>query len=123
MAHFAQIDENSIVQQVIVIANEDCDGGVFPESESPGQEFISNLGLQGNWKQTSYNSNFRKQYAGIGYSYYEDGDVFITPKPFPSWKLDENFDWEAPVPMPTEGSWTWNEELGDWEEVYIPIPE
>lgn len=71
MAHFAQIDENNMVQQVIVIDNEDCSGGEFPDSEPAGQEFISSLGLDGIWKQTSYNSNFRKHYAGIGYAYDE----------------------------------------------------
>ena len=117
MAHFAQLDEDNIVQQVIVIANEDCNGGDFPGSEAAGQEFISALGLPGVWKQTSYNSNFRKHYAGIGYIYDEINDVFISPQPFPSWQLDENFDWKAPVSMPETGTWIWNEQLSDWEEV------
>lgn len=117
MAHFAQLDENNIVQQVIVIANDDCNGGGFPESESVGQEFISSMGLDGIWKQTSYNSNFRKHYAGIGYAYDEENDVFLTPRPFPSWQLDENLDWQAPIQMPeTGGPWIWNEELSDWED-------
>jgi hypothetical protein len=119
MAHFAQLDENNIVQQVIVIANEDCNEGDFPESEVPGQEFIAGLGLAGIWKQTSYNSNFRKLYAGIGYTYDEVNDVFLTHRPFASWILDENFDWQAPIPMPSEGTWTWNEELGNWQEIVL----
>lgn len=121
MAHFAQLDENNIVQQVIVIANNDCGGGDFPSSEALGQEFIASIGIEGIWKQTSYNNNFRKRYAGIGYAYDEVNDVFITPRPFPSWILDENFDWQAPVPMPENGGpWMWNEELGDWEEIVLP---
>lgn len=118
MAHFAQLDENNIVQQVIVIANEDCGGGDFPSSEEPGQEFIASLGLPGAWKQTSYNNNFRRRYAGIGYSYDEINDVFISPRPFNSWSLNSEFDWEAPVPMPTDsGPWIWNEESQEWQEI------
>lgn len=123
MAHFAQLNENNIVQQVIVIANEDCEGGAFPLSEIPGQKFIAKLGLEGTWKQTSYNNNFRKLYAGIGYSYDEAGDVFITPRPFSSWNLDENFDWQAPIARPSEGTWLWNEEVGNWEEIPMPPAE
>lgn len=121
MAHFAQLDENNVVQQVIVIANEDCGGGEFPSSEAPGQEFIATLGLGGVWKQTSYNNNFRKRYAGIGYSYDEVNDVFISPRPYASWNLNSEFDWEAPIPMPTEGGpWMWSEEAGNWEEIPMP---
>jgi hypothetical protein len=124
MAHFAQLDEYNVVQQVIVIANEDCGGGEFPSSENPGQEFIATLGLGGVWKQTSYNNNFRKSYAGIGYSYDEVNDVFISPRPFASWVLNSEFDWEAPIPMPTEvGPWMWNEEAGNWEEIPMPPVE
>lgn len=118
MAHFAQIDENNVVQQVIVVDNKDCNGGRFPESEVFGQEFIASLGLSGIWKQTSYNSNFRKNYAGIGYTYDEVNDVFLRPRPFSSWQLDEHFDWQPPTPMPqTGGQWVWNEQLGNWEEI------
>ena len=67
MAHFAQIDENNVVQQVIVIANDDCGGGQFPASEPIGQQFIASLGIVGIWLQTSYNGNFRLNYAGVGY--------------------------------------------------------
>lgn len=124
MAHFAQLDENNVVQQVIVIANEDCGGGDYPTADQPGQEFIASLGLPGTWKQTSYNNNFRKHYAGIGYTYDEVNDVFISPRPFASWNLDSNFDWQAPVAMPTEGGpWIWNEEAGNWEEIPMPPAE
>ena len=78
MAHFAQIAGDTVVQ-VIVVSNDDCAGGTFPESELAGQEFIASIGLQGEWKQTSYNGNFRGRYAGIGYQYNRDLDEFIAP--------------------------------------------
>jgi hypothetical protein len=78
MAHFARIDEG-IVREVIVIDNADCGGGDFPESEPIGQAFIASIGLAGEWRQTSYNGNFRGCYAGIGYTYDADLDVFIPP--------------------------------------------
>ena len=81
MAHFAQIDHNKIVAQVIVISNDDCGGGDFPESEPIGQAFIASLGLTGLWLQTSYNGNFRGRYAGIGYTYDAALDEFIAPPP------------------------------------------
>ena len=125
MSHFAQIDENNIVQQVIVIANENCAGGEFPESEPAGQEFIASLGLEGIWKQTSYNSNFRKMYAGIGFSYNLENDVFISPQPYPSWTLNnEDANWQSPVAYPNDGkSYAWNEENQSWEEITPPTPE
>lgn len=78
MAHFAKV-ENNIVQQVIVISNDDCGGGDFPESEPIGQAFIASLGLTGLWLQTSYNGNFRGCYAGPGFVYEPVLDVFATP--------------------------------------------
>jgi hypothetical protein len=78
MAHFAKV-ENGIVQQVIVVSNDDCGGGDFPESEAPGQAFIASLGLDGEWLQTSYHANFRGKYAGIGDTYDAETDEFITP--------------------------------------------
>ena len=78
MAHFAEI-ENNIVRRVIVVANSDCGGGDFPDSEVVGQEFLTSLSLSGVWKQTSYNANFRGIYAGIGYTYDADLDEFIAP--------------------------------------------
>jgi hypothetical protein len=76
MAHFAQIN-NGVVEQVIVVANSDCAGGSLPESEPAGQAFIALLGIDGEWKQTSYNSNFRGAYAGIGYTW--NGTDFVAP--------------------------------------------
>jgi hypothetical protein len=78
MAHFAKI-ENGIVREVIVIGNDDCGGGDFPTSEAVGQAFIASLGLAGEWKQTSYNGNFRSKYAGIGDTYDAVNDVFVAP--------------------------------------------
>ena len=79
MAHFALVND-SVVDQVIVIANENCDDLPFPESEPVGQAFIASLGLSGEWLQTSYNGNFRDAYAGVGYTYDEDSDCFVAPK-------------------------------------------
>ena len=108
MAHFAEIDENNIVQRVLVIDN---------EQEHRGQDFLANdLGLGGRWIQTSYNHNFRKQYAGVGYYYDETKDIFIQPKPFPSWILDENSDWQAPIERP-DGSYYWDEETISWKKI------
>lgn len=105
MAHFARI-ENNLVTEVLVVDN---------NLEHRGADFLANdLGLGGTWIQTSYNHNFRKQYAGIGYTYDSVNDVFIAPQPYPSWSLDQNFDWQPPTPMPTEGFWSWDEELGEW---------
>ena len=78
MAHFARINDN-IVQEVIVIANDDCGGGDFPESEAAGQAFIASLGIAGEWKQTSYSASFRSKYAGIGDFYDAVNDVFVSP--------------------------------------------
>ena len=79
MAHFAQI-ENGLVRQVVVVADADCGGGQFPDSEPVGQAFLASLGLGDGWLQTSYNNNFRGVYAGIGYSYDEANDVFVKPE-------------------------------------------
>ena len=118
MAHFAKI-ENNIVTQVIVIDNNDCCGGDFPNSEICGQNFIRNIGLDGLWKQTSYNSNFRKNYAGIGYPYNEQYDLFLPPQPFSSWNFDNNtLQWEAPVPYPNDNkNYYWDETNLIWKEI------
>jgi hypothetical protein len=110
MAHFAEIDENKVVTQVLVVPD---------EQEHRGQDYLAvDLGLGGTWIQTSYNHNIRKQYAGIGYTYDEAADVFVAPQPFPSWTLDENHDWQAPKPRPEDGlMYSWNEETLDWEAV------
>jgi len=124
MAHFAKINKNSgRVERVIVVSNNDCGGGDFPESEAIGQAFIKNvLGDTGTWKQTSYNNNFRVRYAGVGYTYNETHDAFIPPKPYHSWVLNEtSLLWNAPVPMPNDGKvYEWNEVIVNWVEVILP---
>jgi hypothetical protein len=117
MAHFAQIDENNIVTQVIVVSDSDCAGGNFPESEPAGADFCNKL-FGGTWKQTSYNNNFRKRYAGIGYKFDEGLDMFITPQPYPSWTLDDNGDWNSPIPFPSDNKlYYWDEETQSWIEM------
>jgi hypothetical protein len=119
MAHFARINENNIVDEIIVVGNEDCQNLDFPESELVGQEFITSIGLSGNWKQTSYNGNFRKKYAGVGDTFDENRDAFITSKPFTSWILnEETCVWEAPIERPSDGKfYRWSEDEQSWEEV------
>ena len=120
MAHFAEIDDNNVVTRVIVVSNDDCGGGNYPESDPIGAAFCTNL-LGGTWKQTSYNNNFRKRYAGIGYTFDAELDAFIAPKPYPSWTLnEETADWEPPVARPEEGMWTWDETNQEWDEVTPP---
>jgi len=105
MAHFAEINENNIVTRVLVVDN---------SQEHRGQEFLAEeLGLGGRWIQTSYNHNFRKQYAGVGYSYDEVKDEFVMPQPYTSWQLDENNDWQPPAPRPNETA-EWDEEFEIW---------
>jgi len=117
MAHFARIDENNVVQQVIVVANGDTADANGNEIESIGVAFCQKL-LGGNWKQTSYNGKIRKNYAGIGYAYRADIDAFVAPQPYPSWVLDANAQWQAPVPMPTDGKmYSWDEAAQAWVEV------
>ena len=110
MAHFAEIDENNVVTQVLVVPD---------EQEHRGPDYLAvDLGLGGRWIQTSYNHRIRKQYAGIGFTYDEAADVFIAPQPYPSWSLDENHDWQAPVPHPDDNIlYAWNEEKLDWEPI------
>ena len=120
MAHFAKLDDQNIVIDVNVVNNETLDNLAFPESEPVGIAFLTDWsGGYTNWKQTSYNANFRKNYAGFGYTYDATLDAFIAAKPFPSWLLDTNTcQWQAPVPYPTDGNmYTWDEEAQQWVEV------
>lgn len=106
MAHFAQVNEDNIVINVVVVPN---------EQEHRGQEFMAeDLGLGGKWIQTSYNNRIRNIFACIGYWYLPDKDVFVAPRPYPSWELNEDFEWEAPVPHPIEGPCAWDEDLLEW---------
>ena len=130
MAHFAQLDENNIVTQVIVVSNDDTSDVNGNEVEEIGVAFCKKLlGANTNWKQTSYNNSIRKRYAGKGMIYDEGLDAFLSPQPFPSWSLNtETVEWEPPIPMPEvpEGSfgyYTWNEESLLWDFVEITLPE
>jgi hypothetical protein len=115
MAHFAKLDENNIVLEVNVVNNAVLDPA---NEEASGIAFLTQWsGGYSNWKQTSYNNNTRKQYAGVGFTYDADADVFIAPQPYPSWSLDNNFDWQPPTPTPTEGRWYWDEETLSWISV------
>lgn len=117
MSHFAKIDENNTVTQVIVIEQDVVDTGLF--------------GDPGSWIQTSYNTSggvhklggtpLRKNYAGIGYTYDVTRDAFIPPKSFDSWMLNEDTCWyEAPTPMPTDGKmYAWNEDTLSWVEITV----
>ena len=117
MAHFAKVNNNNVVTQVIVVSNDDIQNLDFPESEVVGQNYIFSLGLEGNWLQTSYNNNFRKNYAGIGFVYDTIRDAFISESPFPSWVLDENTcQWQAPVSPPNPAlEYYWDEDNLTWE--------
>jgi hypothetical protein len=96
MAHFAELDENNTVLQVIVVHNNELLGADGNEYEEKGVQFCETLFGHANWKQTSYNHNIRKQFAGTGYTYDQDKDVFVAPQPYPSWSLDDNSDWQPP---------------------------
>jgi hypothetical protein len=119
MGHFAKLDDQNVVTDVIVVNNETLNNLPFPSSELVGLEFLKGLYGDGiTWKQTSYNGSFRKNFAGIGYFYDVNIDAFIAPKPCPSWLLNtETGQWQAPVPYPTDGKvYSWNEETQQWVE-------
>jgi hypothetical protein len=118
MAHFAQLNDENLVTQVIVVANQDTADQDGVESEAIGIEFCTNL-LGGRWVQTSYNANIRKNYAGIGYKYDATLDAFIPPQPFESWTLnEETAQWEAPTPYPDDGKrYSWDEATTSWVEI------
>ena len=124
MAHFAEIDENNIVLRVLVVNDKDTKNEDGDEVESIGAKYL-NDGFGGTWKKTSYNHNIRGRYAGVGYTYDATKDVFIAPKPYPSWRLDSNNEWLPPVgkEQPTP-DWendkvylvrNWNDAKQKWE--------
>ena len=111
MAHFAILNESNIVTRVEVINNAVLLDGDGVEQEQLGIDFLTSLYGAGNYKQTSYNRNIRKNYAGVGYTYDAVKDKFIKSKPFASWSLDENDDWTAPVTYPDDDKdYYWNED-------------
>ena len=111
MAHFVQIIDGVVTNGIVV--NNAVVGSEFPASEPIGQEFIRNHKYTGTWLQTSYNHNFRKQYASIGFTYDAASDQFVAPQPYPSWSLDSNNDWQPPKPKPS-GDYFWNEQQLNW---------
>jgi len=123
MAHFAKLDDNNVVTEVHVVANRDTSDVNGVEKEYIGQAFLEKL-FGGNWKQTSYNGNIRKNYAGIGYTYNADIDAFVPPQPYASWTLNnETAQWEAPTPMPADAGtgeppkrYQWDEATTSWVE-------
>ncbi len=127
MAHFAKLDDNNVVTEVHVVANRDTSDANGVEKEYIGQAFLEKL-FGGTWKQTSYNGNIRKNYAGIGYTYREDIDAFVPPQPFASWTLNnDTAQWEAPTPMPADAGtgeppkmYSWDEDTTSWVEVTQP---
>ena len=124
MAHFAHIDENNIVQSVHAVNNKELLNEDGVEEEDIGIAFLNKIHGDGfTWVQTSYNANFRKNYAGIGFTYDETRNAFISPQPYPSWTLNEDTcHWNAPVTYPEDGkTYRWNEEITNWEELIITV--
>ena len=119
MAYFAKIGLNSKVIEVLSVKNEILHDSNGVEQEANGIDFLTKLTGWAIWKQTSYNGNFRKNYAGVGFTYDEDRDSFIPKKPFASWILNETTClWEAPIAYPDDGQYyTWNETIANWELV------
>jgi hypothetical protein len=107
MAHFAEINADNLVLRVLVVSN---------EFEVKAQDYLANqLGLGGTWIQTSYNSNIRGIYAGVGFSYNKTEDIFVVPQPYPSWTREGSL-WNPPVEYPSDGGrYTWNEQNQSWD--------
>lgn len=124
MAHFAELDANNVVLRVVVVSTKDNSTADGVEKESIGQAFCERL-FGGRWVQTSYNNNIRKRYAGVGYTYNESLDAFISPQPYPSWVLSPiTIDWEAPVPYPTDGKvYYWDEMVQNWVVTDSVMPQ
>ena len=111
MSHWAEVDENNVVIRVLVGDNDD------PNSDEGYQWLVDNLG--GTWIKTSYNGNIRKNFAGIDYTYNQELDAFIAPKPFPSWILDEETcRWNSPVEKPQDNNrYIWDEDTVSWKKI------
>ena len=121
MAHFAELDGSNVVTRVVVVGN-DVETAAGPlgtnDMHVDGETWCVNFFKGGNWKQTSYNHNFRKQYAGKGYTFDAAKDKFISPQPHDSWALDGNDDWQAPVTFPTITTYNEGENMYhiSWDE-------
>lgn len=117
MAYFAKLDDNNIVLGVDAVDDSNCGDLSFPESEPIGIAFLTQWsGGYANWKQTSIDNSFRKNYAGINYAYDATLDAFIPPKPYPSWLLNTSIcQWEPPIPYPDDGKkYYWDEQTQSW---------
>ena len=121
MAHFAELNSSNEVLRVIVVSNDDVDanGG---DQHADAETFVTTIVPHSTggvaWKQCSYNNNFRKQYAGKGYTYNSSKDIFIANKPYPSWTLDSNDDWQPPTSKPDDGkTYYWKETDRKWEDI------
>ena len=121
MAHFAELNSSNEVLRVIVVSNDDvnANGG---DQHADAETFVTTIVPHSTggvaWKQCSYNNNFRKQYVGKGATYDASKDKFKTPKPYPSWSLDSDDDWQAPVNKPDDDKmYNWNETDRQWEEI------
>jgi len=126
MAHFAEIDSNNKVIRVLVACNQDIANNGGEQSEQAAKAFEKVVPLSENgikWVQTSYNNNFRKQFSSKNYTYDSIKNIFIKPKPFASWSLDSNNDWQAPISYPVTyilstsypDSYLWNEQAQTWD--------
>jgi hypothetical protein len=114
MAHYAYIDKETNIVVAVTVGKDETE-----LIDGLDTETYYALNTPYTVKRTSYNNNIRKQYAGIGFIYDPVADVFITPQPFPSWLLDANHDWQAPIEKP-EGFYAWDEDLGDWVAYEAP---
>jgi hypothetical protein len=114
MSHFAELDSNNLVLRVIVVSNNELLDENGNESEQKGIQFCQSS-FGGNWIQTSYNGKIRRNFAGIGYKYDLQKDVFVAPQPYPSWVFDEQTGiWSAPIPKPEDGGYYWHEPSVSW---------
>jgi hypothetical protein len=122
MAHFAQLDENNVVLQVLVVANAEMLDENGNESEAKGAAFLQSI-FGGQWIQTSYNGNFRKRFAAVGGVYDPVKDAFIPPKKQESWVFNEDIlDWEPPIPYPSDGKhYIWRGDLVSWFATGAPL--
>ena len=127
MAHFAELNDNNEIVRTIVISNDDILDDNGQESEEHGVALATRFtGSPARWIQVSFNGTFRRQYPSYeGFVYNEQFDAIIEPSPFPSWSLDDNGYWQAPVPKPADEEgfvFSWNEETQTWDKIEIPQP-
>lgn len=118
MAHFAKLNEQNIVTSVVVISNADLLDENGNENEQLGVAICEQIFGIGPWVQTSYNNSFRNRYAGIGDAFDPIKNIFVAQKPYPSWSLDENGNWQPPIPRPAT-NYMWDENSLMWKEIQI----